>query len=214
MHPGASPRGFPDCRPLHNAEMARQSRTGDPLGHRPPIAAVPATGEPRSSRWRCPLLLARKPRSSSSGTLRASSTDRVSLAAAGCAFYATLALFPAISMLISVYGLAFNSVGRAAVAGAARPAAGAGLRPDRRAGAHAGRQPSGTLSIGLVISFVLTLLERRDRHQIGALGAERRLRRDRAARHPAVPARSPWHDAVCRCWPHRWPSRCWCSCRR
>ncbi len=32
-------------------------------------------------------------------------TDRVSLVAAGCAFYATLALFPAISMLISVYGL-------------------------------------------------------------------------------------------------------------
>jgi membrane protein len=41
-------------------------------------------------------------------TLRASTTDRVSLAAAGCAFYATLALFPAISVLISVYGLAFN----------------------------------------------------------------------------------------------------------
>lgn len=38
-------------------------------------------------------------------TLRASTTDRVSLAAAGCAFYATLALFPAISMLISVWGM-------------------------------------------------------------------------------------------------------------
>ncbi len=35
-------------------------------------------------------------------------TDRVSLVAAGCAFYATLALFPAISMLISVYGLLFD----------------------------------------------------------------------------------------------------------
>ena len=35
-------------------------------------------------------------------------TDRVALVAAGCAFYATLALFPAISMLISVYGLAFD----------------------------------------------------------------------------------------------------------
>ena len=32
-------------------------------------------------------------------------TDRVALVAAGCAFYATLALFPAISVLISVYGL-------------------------------------------------------------------------------------------------------------
>ncbi len=35
-------------------------------------------------------------------------TDRVSLTAAGCAFYATLALFPAISMLISIYGLVFD----------------------------------------------------------------------------------------------------------
>jgi len=35
-------------------------------------------------------------------------SDRVSLAAAGCAFYAVLALFPAISMLISAYGLVFD----------------------------------------------------------------------------------------------------------
>ena len=35
-------------------------------------------------------------------------TDRVALVAAGCAFYGTLALFPAISMLISVYGLVFD----------------------------------------------------------------------------------------------------------
>ena len=46
-------------------------------------------------------------------------TDQVALAAAGCGFYATLALFPAISMLISVYGLAFDvAVGRAAARGA------------------------------------------------------------------------------------------------
>jgi membrane protein len=32
----------------------------------------------------------------------------MSLAAAGCAFYATLSLFPAISMLISIYGLVFD----------------------------------------------------------------------------------------------------------
>ena len=37
-------------------------------------------------------------------------TDRVSLVAAGCAFYGTLALFPAISMLISMYGLVFDPV--------------------------------------------------------------------------------------------------------
>jgi membrane protein len=35
-------------------------------------------------------------------------TDRASLVAAGCAFYATLALFPAISMLLSLYGLVFD----------------------------------------------------------------------------------------------------------
>ena len=35
-------------------------------------------------------------------------SDRIGLAAAGCAFYATLALFPAISMLVSIYGLAFD----------------------------------------------------------------------------------------------------------
>lgn len=35
-------------------------------------------------------------------------SQRVSLVAAGCAFYAILALFPSITMLISVYGLAFN----------------------------------------------------------------------------------------------------------
>ncbi len=37
-------------------------------------------------------------------------TDRVALVAAGCAFYGTLALFPAISMLISIYGLLFDPV--------------------------------------------------------------------------------------------------------
>ena len=42
------------------------------------------------------------------GALREAVTDQVALAAAGCGFYATLALFPAISMLISVYGLVFD----------------------------------------------------------------------------------------------------------
>jgi membrane protein len=35
-------------------------------------------------------------------------SDRISLVAAGCAFYATLALFPAITMLIAIYGLMFD----------------------------------------------------------------------------------------------------------
>jgi membrane protein len=41
-------------------------------------------------------------------TAREVATDRVSLVAAGCAFYATLALFPAISMIVSIYGLLFD----------------------------------------------------------------------------------------------------------
>ena len=39
---------------------------------------------------------------------RAVASQRVSLVAAGCAFYATLALFPTIAALISLYGLMFN----------------------------------------------------------------------------------------------------------
>src|SRR5690348_10293694 len=47
-------------------------------------------------------------RAVSIAAFHASITDRMALAAAGCAFFATMALFPAISMLISVYGLVFN----------------------------------------------------------------------------------------------------------
>jgi membrane protein len=42
-------------------------------------------------------------------TLAASVTDRVSLAAGGCAFFSTLALFPAMSLLIAAYGLLFRA---------------------------------------------------------------------------------------------------------
>jgi len=42
------------------------------------------------------------------GAVREAIRDQVALAAAGCGFYATLSLFPAISVLISVYGLVFN----------------------------------------------------------------------------------------------------------
>ncbi len=38
----------------------------------------------------------------------ATGSQRVELVAAGCAFYATLALFPTITMLISLYGLVYN----------------------------------------------------------------------------------------------------------
>ncbi len=67
----------------------------------PPPAAPPATppdSDDPARRWGEVLR----------DTLAASLSDRVTLTAAGCAFYATLALFPAISILISIYGLAFN----------------------------------------------------------------------------------------------------------
>lgn len=41
-------------------------------------------------------------------TFEALISDRCSMAAAGCAFYATLALFPAISTLVSIYGLVLS----------------------------------------------------------------------------------------------------------
>jgi membrane protein len=41
-------------------------------------------------------------------TLRAGLSDRVALSAAGCAFFATLALFPIMSVLVSLYGLLFD----------------------------------------------------------------------------------------------------------
>lgn len=43
-------------------------------------------------------------------TAKAMISDKVSIVAAGCAFYATLAFFPAISMLVFLYGLIFDPV--------------------------------------------------------------------------------------------------------
>jgi membrane protein len=85
-------------------------------------------------------------------------TDRVSLVAAGCAFYATLALFPAISMLISIYGLAFDPSTVEPQLGVLRdllPPAAYTLIADR---VHllVTRRPS-TLGIGLVFSTAVTL---------------------------------------------------------
>jgi membrane protein len=90
-------------------------------------------------------------------TLRASTTDRMSLAAAGCAFYATLALFPAISMLISIGGLVLNPV-----TAEQQLVALSGLLPAPAYGLIADRvdqlvhQSSGSLSLRLFVSFLLT----------------------------------------------------------
>jgi membrane protein len=91
------------------------------------------------------------------GAVAASITDRMTLAAAGCAFYATLALFPAISMLISVYGLAFNPDAVAAqlqVLQGLVPGPAFALISDRAR--ELGIQPPGSLSTGLAVSSALT----------------------------------------------------------
>jgi membrane protein len=90
-------------------------------------------------------------------TLRASTTDRVSLAAAGCAFYATLALFPAISMLISVCGMVLDRATAeqqlVTLSGLLPPPA-FSLIEDR---VHQlVRQSGGDLSVHLLVSFLLT----------------------------------------------------------
>lgn len=89
--------------------------------------------------------------------VQASITDRMSLAAAGCAFYATMALFPAISMLISVYGLVFD---RAAVASQLELLS--GLLPPPAYALIESRvhqlvsQPNASLSVNLLVSFLIT----------------------------------------------------------
>jgi membrane protein len=91
------------------------------------------------------------------GAIRESVTDHVSLAAAGCAYFATLALFPAISMLISVYGLAFDVLTveeQLEVLRELLPGPAFTLIDER---VHMlVTQPSRTLSIGLWVAFVLT----------------------------------------------------------
>jgi len=103
------------------------------------------TGTSRRRRWRRVAL----------NTLKEASTDRVSLAAAGCAFYATLALFPAISVLISVYGLVFDVHSVEAqldVVRAVLPSPAFQLIDDR---VHElVGQPSEALSIGLAVSLI------------------------------------------------------------
>jgi membrane protein len=90
-------------------------------------------------------------------TLLASTTDRVSLAAAGCAFYATLALFPAISMLISVCGLVLDPVTAEQQLNTL-----SGLLPPPAFELIADRvhqlvqQGGGSLSVHLLVSFLLT----------------------------------------------------------
>ncbi len=115
--------------------------------------ALPRQGAERSSRrplsW--PDL-----RRIVAGALQDCLTDRVSLAAAGSAFYGTLALFPAISVLISAYGLVFDPAGvepQLHLLAGLVPAPAFLLIEDR---VHELiHQPSTSLSVGLVVSSLL-----------------------------------------------------------
>ena len=85
-------------------------------------------------------------------------SDQIGLAAAGCAFYATLALFPAISTLVSLYGLAFDP---ATVEPQLRVLRDLLPRPafvliSERVHTLV-TQPRGTLTISLIISTLITL---------------------------------------------------------
>lgn len=91
-------------------------------------------------------------------TLRASLSDRLPLSAAGCAFCATLALFPAMGTLISLYGLVSNP--RAAETQvlflrALLPPNAYWLIADRLH--HLVVQPPTRLGAGLAISLLLTV---------------------------------------------------------
>ena len=116
-------------------------------------AAPPPGTTPKSvgnvSSWR-------RPRRVIVGAFEEATTDQVSLAAAGCAFYATMALFPAISVLISVYGLAFNVVAveqQLQVLRDLLPPPAFMMIEDR---VHElVTQPNGALSIGLVVSLLV-----------------------------------------------------------
>jgi membrane protein len=85
-------------------------------------------------------------------------TDRVSLVAAGCAFYGTLALFPAMSMLVSIYGLLFDPVTAEPQLALLRdllPPSAFSLIADR---VHMlVTKPPSTLGLGLVVSTAVAL---------------------------------------------------------
>jgi len=100
----------------------------------------------RARRWRRVIV----------GAFQESTTDQVSLAAAGCAFYATMALFPAISVLISVYGLVFDVMaveGQLQVLRDVLPPPAFQMIDDRVRELIS--QPGNTLSIGLAISLAV-----------------------------------------------------------
>ncbi|MXV43844.1 YihY family inner membrane protein [Saccharibacter sp. 17.LH.SD] len=90
--------------------------------------------------------------------LRNTGASQTSLCAAGCAFYATLSLFPAVTALISVYGLVFDIHTAESQLHLIRnliPASAYSLIVDR---IHTlVQQPHSSLTLGLVFSLAITL---------------------------------------------------------
>jgi membrane protein len=117
--------------------------------------AVPAAGPApdrapakRRDRWKSVLV----------ATFEEMISDRIGLVAAGCAFWATLALFPAISTLITVYGLLFDPLSvepQLRVMSQLLPPAAFTLIAQRVHELVA--QSSHSLTIGLAISATVTL---------------------------------------------------------
>jgi membrane protein len=132
------------------AEQVDMLDTAPPAPSSPPETALASSADRPGFSWHwCRTVVL--------GTVRESVSDRISLAAAGCAYYATLALFPAISMLVSVYGLAFDVLSveqQLQLLVDLLPTPAFALIDER---VHQlVTQPSGTLSVGFIVSFVLT----------------------------------------------------------
>jgi membrane protein len=146
VEPGP-PRTVPsqrkDVLPGPEAAKFSESDAPDPLGR--------TASAPRHIPWRGWKRVLHR-------TFQELISDRIPLVAAGCAFYATLALFPAISMLVSVYGLAFDPrtvEPQLQTLHALLPPAAFELISQR---VHTlVTQGSGKLGIGLVVSTAITL---------------------------------------------------------
>ena len=96
----AAPAPEPDRERRPRAGRARPARIASGVG-----GAIPRAGHDAASPAEIPApgwwqVLRR--------VWRETTSDQISMAAASCAFYAMLALFPAISVLISLYGLLFD----------------------------------------------------------------------------------------------------------
>ncbi len=112
-------------------------------------------GHNATSPWRIPW---RGWRAILMRTLAQIASDRVSLAAAGCGFYWTLALFPGLSMLIFLYGLVFDPVTvepQLQAMSRLLPPAVFSLIDDRVR--ELVSQRNGSLTAGLLISFAITV---------------------------------------------------------